>query len=382
MRRYFSNKSVNRLYIHKSTFAMAERIGWIFGPIFLLKIGYTVPEALTMWAALFMMRIPLRYLYARTLHVVGLKKGLLGGLFFFGAAMMFLPYLETNIDLLAPFLLLYSIGMTLYWTAFHTIFGMLGDAGDRGKQVAMLNVLIQIVTSVVPLISGAIAYYISYQALFYLAALLMAAASVPVLPLTIKTPEATGKHSKKQREACRWLATFHFFYAIKDYAHTFLWRITLFTMLGNVLKFGGVLTLGLLILSMVQLFIGSAVDKGRGYFWLKIGAVITFLQMLARAFWVTTPMAAAASEAMSVGNQMMMQAETNLYNRGKDVENYFYYIYWGEVAWDLGSMLTLLAMAGLAFMGMQLQMILITLAPIGLLGYYIMNMKLMEKAKA
>ena len=111
---------------------------------------------------------------------------------------------------------------------------------------------------------------------------------------------------------------------------------------------------------------------------MKIGTAIVMVQIFVRGLFITTPMGIALTEGLSVGQKLMTQVEANFYNRGKDAENYFYYIYWAEMAWDLGAMTTLLVMAGMAYAGFALTTIMMTIAPFGLIGFYIVNAQLDE----
>jgi MFS family permease len=381
MRRFFSNKSINRMYIHSSLFNLAERIGWIFGPIFLIKVGYSIPQVFCMWACLFMIRLPARYIFLKILPWTGLVRSAIMGLTSYIIALTMLPLLRDDVSWLAPFLLFYSIGMTFYWTSYHTMFGMLGDQKDRGKQVAMLSSISLLLMAFEPYISSMIIHFVGYQALFAASAVLMALAVLPLLGISIKTPVFQSSHSKAQRDACRWVAAYHAFCSFKEYGHPFLWRLIVFFMLADIMKFGAALTGGLLFLAAIQLFIGDAVDRGRGYLLLKIGTVVTLIQVFVRALLITTPVGVAMSEGLSVGGKLMTQVEANFYNRGKDAENYFYYIYWAEVAWDIGAMTTLLTMASMAWVGFTLTQIMMIITPFGLIGFYFVNAAMDENKK-
>lgn len=378
MRHFFANRSVNRLYAHSAIFLIAENIGWVFGPLFLLNLGYSIPAAIFLWASLFLLRLPLRYFYLRYPAFFGLKRGIVLGLCGYAGALAFLPFVRENPDLLGPFLIIYSIGMTFYWTGYHTLFGLVGDQAHRGKQVAMVNSLSLFFIAFVPYVSASIIEYIGYGALFALSAAMMLIAAAPVLLL--ETPVLADKrhHSPELRAACRWIGLYHTFTAMREYGHTFIWRIIVFTMLGNLMLFGTVMTVGLLILAVMQLFVGSLVDKGRGYGLLKIGAVLTFIQITLRGFFVATPSAMAASEGMTLGKYFMTQAEANYYNRGKDSSDYFYYIYWGEAAWDVGAVITLGSMAVLIQLGTPIIWML-GFGVIGLIGAFRVVYSLYQK---
>ncbi len=375
MRSFFTNKDVNRIFLHKFLFNIAERIGWIFGPIFLLQQGYSLPLTLVIWSGIFAIRLPMRYLYLRGLRFFGLVRGVCVGLVFYAAAFLFLPHLKENPDYLPWFILLIGIAMTFYYTAFHTLFGVMGDKQDRGKHVAMLNTISMMLGALIPLLSAILVAKTSYYVLFSLSSLIMVAACVPLIGMQAPVPVYHKNHNATQRAACRWIAEFHFFYAIKEYAHAFLWRIIVFTMVGSLLMFGTILTAGLVIFAIIQLFAGSWVDKGKGYLLMKLGVIISVIQVLIRAFIPAVPAAMAATESLSVGGQLMAQADANFYNRGKDTDNYFYYIYWAEASWDGTVMMILLLMAGMVYVGLSLQMIMLLLAPIGLVGLYWINGK-------
>jgi hypothetical protein len=266
MRKFFTNKAVNRIYVHTTLFNFAERIGWIFGPIFLIKSGYSVSHVLTLWATLFMIRLPARYIFLKILPWLGLVRAAVMGLGFYVVALCMLPNLRDDPIWFAPFFLFYSLGMTFYWTAYHTIFGMVGDKADRGKQVAMLATLSLLLMAFEPYASALLIHFVSYDALFLVSAVLMALAAIPLMEMKVATPVFEKTYSLELRQACKWVSWYHAFCSFKEYGHPFLWRLIVFFMLSDILKFGFAMTAGLLLLAGIQLFIGDAVDKGRGFF--------------------------------------------------------------------------------------------------------------------
>ncbi len=380
MRKFFTNRDINHLFLHKFLYNIGERIGWIFGPIFMLKLGYSVPLTLAIWSGLFAMRLPIRYLYLRSFQFFGLTRAVCFGLICYAGAMCFLPHIEDNPGLIPYFLLIFSVAMTFYYTAYHTIFGLVGDKGNRGKHVAVINMMSTMFSALIPFLSAVIVEKAGFETLFSISALVMVVATIPLLKLNFPTPKLHKHHSAKQRAACRWIMKFHCFYAIKDYASTFLWRFVVFTMVGSLMMFGTIMTAGLILFAILQLFVGHYIDKGKGYLMLKIGTAISLVQVLLRSVIPAVPAAMAATEGLSIGGQLMTQADANFYNQGKDVESYFNYIYWAEVSWDASVMTILLTMAGMAYMGISLQMIMLILSPIGLIGLYWINLQVKKGA--
>ncbi|TAH36054.1 MAG: hypothetical protein EYC62_02845 [Alphaproteobacteria bacterium] len=375
MRKFFTNRDVNHIFLHKLIYYCGERIGWIFGPIFMLQLGYGIDVTLAIWSGIFAMRLPIRYLYLRSFKFFGLTRAVCFGLVCYAGAMCFLPHIKERPDLIPWFLLVFSVAMTFYYTAFHTIFGLVGDTGNRGKHMSMINTLSTILSALIPLLSATIVGLAGFETLFSISAILMVIAAIPLWKLKTPTPKLLTKHSEKQKAAVRWIMKYHFFYAIKEYASIFLWRFVVFTMVGSLMMFGTVLTAGLIFFAILQLFVGHYIDKGRGYLMLKIGTAISLVQVLIRSAIPGVPAAMAVTEGLSIGNQLMTQADVNFYNQGKTAESYFHYIYWAEVAWDASVTAILLTIAGMVHIGFSLQMIMLILSPIGLLGLYWINLQ-------
>ncbi len=375
MRHYFTNSGINKIYAHGAIFTGAESIGWVFGPLYLLELGYSISATFLVWAGLFAVRLPMRYLYWWQIERIGLRGGVIGGLAFYAAGIAILPSLPERPDLLPLFVGLYAAGMTLYWTAFHTLFGMIGDDDKRGNQLAMLKSLNMVISALVPGFSALIVTGLGFIWLFAISAFGMLLAAAPLLTLPMPQLKRGYAKTAEHQTACSWIFQFHWWLGIKEYGHPFLWRVMVYLMIGSIAGFGGVMTAGLLILVVLELLVGRAVDKGNGFRLFQCGALIAQLQILFRAFLATTPAAIIASEAMSVSSQLMGQATANFYNQGADSENYFHYIYIGEVGWDLGAAISLSAMAGLIYLGAPLPWLLVATGSIGLWGLYRINMR-------
>lgn len=375
IKQYFDNAGINRLYAHNALFTVAETIGWVFGPLYLLELGYTLPIVFLIWAGLFAVRLPLRYLYWWQIERIGLRGGAIIGLGCYAVGALMLPFLPQHQTVLPLFLFFYATGMTLYWTAFHTLFGMIGDAEKRGNQLAMLKSLDMAITAAIPALSGMIVLWFGFAALFWIVAIGMLIAAIPLLAIQPPLIRRHVVHTAEHQKSCRWVAQYHIWHGVKEYGHPFLWRIMVFVFVGNVTDFGWLMTAGLALLIATELFIGKAIDKGDGFRWLQRGAVIAQIQIIFRAFFATTPALIVASETLSVSAQLMAQSTANFYNQGGDADNYFHYIYWGEAGWDIGAALSLSAMAAAIYLGASLPWLLLLTGSFGLWGLYRINMR-------
>ena len=303
IKQYFDNAGINRLYLHNVLFTGAETIGWVFGPLYLLELGYALPVVFLIWAGLFAVRLPMRYLYWWQIERIGLRGGAIVGLACYAVGALMLPFLSQDQTILPLFLLFYAAGMTLYWTAFHTLFGMIGDAEKRGNQLAMLKSLDMAITAAIPAISGMIVLWFGFQALFWTVALGMLIAAWPLFAIHPPTIHRQVDYTPEHQKSCRWVMQYHLWHGVKEYGHPFLWRVMVFLMVGSVTEFGWLMTAGLALLIAAELFIGKAIDKGDGFRWLQRGAFIAQIQIIFRAFFATTPALIVASETLSVSSR-------------------------------------------------------------------------------
>ena len=367
IKRYFDNASVNRIYLHSAILNAADRINLLFGPVFFLQHGFSVPETCLILASVYVLRFLARMVYVTLFHRVGLKRGLIIGIVLWAASQLLLPFADHPAFLIL-YLILFASGLAFYWTTYHTFFGFVGDDHHRGKQVSMLNGISLCLMAAAPFFSAWFTTHFGFTGLFTLVAALLLLSIWPILKLQEAEEKLPPLRAIWRDPANWWIVRLHLSESLQETGQSFLWPIAVFLMVGNLMLFGAIGTAGLLLLALVQLVIGFFVDRGNGYGLFKIGCAIRLVQFILRAFFVTTPAAIVASESLTAGRHIMLQSDADYYNHGRRAKSGFWYFYFGEVAWDAGACLSFLAAAGFYALGFGLPHLIGGLSLLGLIG--------------
>lgn len=366
---FFKNRDMNRLYVHWVIYFLAEGIGWIFVPIYFLQNGFSLPQVLMMVAAMMAFRILFRLFYIWFYKYLQYKWGMVFGMAMMAAAVALLPYVLESNYVLAAFLMLFSGGATFYWVGFHCLFSFVGESADRGKNVAMIYSMLVLAEAFVPLASGLIAAVFGFDYLFIAAGIIMIVSLIPLISVVVPPEPLTATLQESLKDPhCRWGGGYHLAFGFLDMANVFLWRIAAFILIGDLVLYGGTLSAGMLALALIHLIIGVYVDRGKGRSLFMIGSGLALIQVIFRGLFATTPVSIAASESFTMGDKLMTLKDRLYYNFGEKSCHRFWYHFWGEVAWDIATIVLMSLTSGLLLLGLSLPLAIMLLAPLGLLG--------------
>jgi hypothetical protein len=374
---FFHDANVNRLYLHSLLFNVATKIKLVFGPVFLLQHGYSVVQTLLIFAGFFALRFFIRLGYLAFFPYLKLRGSIILGVVLTAACLPAL-FLAADPRFLPLYMLIFAAGETFYYTAYNTLFGFHGEAEHKGKHYSMMFCISLLAMAGAPWLSALVITSAGYMWLFGITAALMLVAAVPLLSLADTKERFTFFKESHKDKMNKWVFGFHFSNAFHETGQNLVWSIAVFLMIGNVMEFGAITTAGILLLAVLQLVIGSWVDKGGGYPLFRIGAVVKGMQAVLRAFAVTTPAAIVASEGLSIGRHLMTQGDTDFYNGSKVARNHLWYFYYAEGGFDAGATLVLLITAALYAMGISIPVSLALVTLPGLMGaaYFVLRSKI------
>lgn len=134
----------------------------------------------------------------------------------------------------------------------------------------------------------------------------------------------------------------------------FTWLIALFLTLGsNYAAFGGAMALSGLVGAVGGLFLGRAIDLGRGLGAVQIGFAALGVAAVARMFgWPVPFLAVAANAAAALAWPLYATAfNARVYNLARQSPCPLRFHIVAEGGWDLGTCLSCLAAAALLYMG-------------------------------
>ena len=318
--RHATYSEIAELYMSRMLRMAALYIASAFMSIYLYQNHYTIGEIALFWAAFYLFKtvtaLPVASLIAR----IGPKHGILvSNLLYIPAliSFVFLPVLGPW--LLLPVLILQGTSATMYSIAYTIDFSKVKSVEHAGKEIAYMNILEKITTSISPLIGGVLAYFFGPQFVLVIAALLFALAAVPLL----KTGEQVQTHVKLQFRGFPWGLIRQHWMAQVAVGYDVFASGTVWTLYTAVIVIGisssndiyvitGILLSVVLIATLISSYMyGKIIDKKGGRVLMKASVIANSLTHLIRPF-ITSPIMVAGA---NVTNEVATTGYTMPYTR-------------------------------------------------------------------
>ncbi len=320
LRRHFWRNAtfseVAELYMSRMLRMAALYIAGAFMSIYMYQVGYSVGQIAIFWSFFYLFKVFVSIPVASLLGKIGPKHGILVSNLLYIPSMIGFAFLPTlGPLLLVPVLILQATSASMYSIAYTIDFSKVKSLEHAGKEIAYMNIIEKITTSVSPLIGGALAYFFGPQLVLFVAAVLFALAAIPLF----KTGEQVQTGIKLQFKGFPWHLIFQHWMAqvaagFDVFASGTVW--TLYTAI-LVIGFGsnnrvyiitGILLSVILVATLVASYLyGRIIDKKGGGLLMKASTVANALTHLMRPF-ITTPINVAGinvvNEAATTGYTM------------------------------------------------------------------------------
>ena len=152
----------------------------LFVPIYFYKLYSSVEIAVFVFATVYLLQVLLLPLVSKMLSVWGMKPMMIAGLFF--ASLVPISLLATeNAELAGVLFVIFSaFYRALFWTPYHIDFAELLSPTSRGKELALVRNLSNVLFIASPIVGGVLISTAGFSATFMYAALVMIFAIVPL----------------------------------------------------------------------------------------------------------------------------------------------------------------------------------------------------------
>jgi MFS family permease len=274
---YFStkiNREFKELYWFAAINALALGLTFIFEPIYLYTLDYSLTQILWYYVMVYFAYSIVIFPCAKIASRIGYKHSI------FLASIMFILYWITLYSIahfsflffVAP--LLFALQKSFFWPAYNADVALASTKEQRGREVGSLFSLTEVFFIVGPLIGGIISATLGFGALFAIAAVLIVAAVIPLF----RTPDIYPEHrfSVESFEELFKARTRNFF-AYWGYAEDLmvqsLWPLFIFITIPFFVGVGTVATFASLIAAMIMLYMGRRTDFGDKKLAVKISSV-------------------------------------------------------------------------------------------------------------
>lgn len=352
--RYATFDEVAELYASRTMRLLAQYMVSLFIALYLYQQGFSLLFIALFFCAYFAIKIPMAYFAALLAARFGPKHGILIGNVLYIPALLCLSFVpEYGIYAVMAFGLIQAWSVSIYSLCFLVDFSKVKHVNHAGKEIGFMQIFERVATSLAPLVGGIIATFFSVEVTMWLAAILLAAASWPLM----RTAEPTMLGQKLQFRGFPWRATWRSLRAETAMGWDIVASNTVWVLFIAVVVFAGsgddiyfkvgALASVTVVTSFIAAYIfGRLIDRHRGGDLLQISTFANALTHLTRSF-ITTPVAAAGT---NVANELATTGYTMAFNRGifdtaDNSGRRIVYILFIEMMYDVGAVLACIVLA-------------------------------------
>jgi MFS transporter, DHA1 family, inner membrane transport protein len=346
-------RQFNLMTVHVMLWALATSLTGGFVGAYLLHLGFSLAATLLLYAALLAARFCMRLATLPMVRWIGLRRAMLLGPGI--AAFQFLALVHADrLAWLCAWVLVISIGESIYWPICHAANAVTGGGGRRGRQLAFRQVAGTVVTVAGPVAGGLILSRLGPWSEFGIATAVCLMSLVPLLwlgaldlgsvPGVRRSLKVTDPVGLCAFAADGWLAS----------GIALAWPLILFGSLGSSYDLLGWATgAGAVAGALAGLAGGHAIDRGHRRL-LSRGvtvAMVIGVAMRAASAWSPGAAVAATIVGAAVAGLYYPVLMSVIYDRAKRSGSAYQFHLVTEVGWDIGAILGCAACAAVAWSG-------------------------------
>ena len=319
---------------------------FVFIPIYLLKLGYSLSMVLLFFGVLSGTHALLVVPAAKIASKFGFKHSILFSIPFLITFYYFVNTIEAYNWPLLMIPIIGGISSALFWTGYHADFSKFSKRKSRAKQVCVAHIASSMCAVFGPLAGGLVLTYFGFNILFILAVTLFIISAVPLF--FSKDTHQKMNFSLKQvftnQKIKDGLAFFG--HGIEGITSGIIWPIFIFfTILGSYVKLGSVVTFSMIFSGLVMILAAKFADKNRRLV-LRIGiiahSVIWFVK-----FFITTMFHVFVVDALHGMTRAArgVSYEALSYDKANKSKSIMEFIVFREILINAGASITILTMS-------------------------------------
>ncbi|MBX4204763.1 MAG: MFS transporter [Candidatus Doudnabacteria bacterium] len=261
---YFSykpNREVKQIYWFTMLNGFGLSLAYIFEPIYLYHLGFNLVSLMWFYVQVYCWYCVLMMLGAKFAHRFGLKHSILLGNCFYLLYWIGLFLIGNHPWLFIATPILFAIQKSFLWPAFNTLTSLASNRSERGRQVGMIMVLVDLAYIVGPFLGGIISQSFGFYYLFLAAGTMMILSSIPLF----FTSEVKFSGSFRVRQLLYFVTQnprnfFGYFGYAEDLMLMSLWPVLMYIILGQLFGVGLITTFASLVACVLMLYIGRLAD--------------------------------------------------------------------------------------------------------------------------
>jgi MFS family permease len=285
---YFShkvNREVKEIYWNTVFFNLAINLTFIFEPIFLYNLGYSISQILFFFVLVYSAYALLVVPVTKITSHIGYKHAILiSSIVYVVYWIVFFQISHYSfLFFFAP--ILFALQKSFFWPSYNADAAINSQKEQRGREVGVLFSLMQLSTILGPILGGLLTYKFGFGVMFSVASFFIL---ISVYPL-FRSPEIYTKHRFHFKNLLSiWRQYPVNFFAYWGYAEDLmvqsLWPVFMFLVIPQLFSLGLITTVASLIAVMVMLYLGRLMDQQKKLELLAPASVFYGLTWLFRFF--------------------------------------------------------------------------------------------------
>jgi len=285
------SRNLRALILSNAIRGVAGSIVTLFGVIFFYEqFGNSISKVLLLYAILYFGFTLITHFGAKLIQKIGMKRMMIFAILFLTGSHLVRVFWEFNPVIMFTLYFLFFTGYKgLFWIPCHVELASFSQKGSRGRQFAVLGNLIDVLSILMPIISGYVLLKYGYYAMFYLSSFFVLISVIPLFFIeeTKEVYEWSGLRLIKElfQKENRSVVLGNLGYGIESAVSQIIWPVFIFVLLsGNYLSVGIVVSLVILTTIVLRTIMGSLTDRLGNKASLGIGSFIQISGWLSRIF--------------------------------------------------------------------------------------------------
>ncbi|MBI5357701.1 MFS transporter [Candidatus Saccharibacteria bacterium] len=335
-------QEMGRLYWCHSVGIFGIQLAAIFVPIYLLKIDYSFKEVLVflltqqLFAAILQYPITKLFALVSPHYLLGFGRIWLAVFFFLLSTLQIYNW---PLFILAFF---WALDRTMYWTAFHYVFGKARAHKTGNRQIAGINALAILAATVAPAVGGIVASSRGINYVYIISILLIITASLPIMFIADKLPKVKLNITKKLiKNTGRDLAA-NAFNGTVIVAEQSLWPIFVFLIVSSYAGIGILSSVIAIASAWAMIYVGKKEETKGERFFIGHGVTAYGIVSFIRTFAENAIHVFGLNLFAGIGRSLYVTPFMNRYYTNSDSGQRLSYIMVMETAFSIGSLTLLL----------------------------------------
>ncbi|MFC1728041.1 MFS transporter [Nanoarchaeota archaeon] len=278
----FLKDKMNEIYVVHSMDAFVMALFGIFVPIYLLKLGFSLPQVIGFFLLHVIIAPIFSFISGFISNRIGLKHTMLLRFPFIFGYLLMLYSLDTIAIPLSLIVIVGSFGTSLYWMPMLSLFARHASKKHMGRDFGVLSSVVLVAHAIAPFIGGVIATFFGFNSLFIVAMVLLALSVIPLF----YTPEIKAHVKFKIEDGLKIykenikLFTGLAFNHVRGMCELVIWPIFVYLVLKNVMSVGIVGFLLGITMAVLTLVVGRLSDNHSKRRFIRAGAFFAII------FWI------------------------------------------------------------------------------------------------